>query len=168
METLNKNCTDDGCIWEYKGLQDAYPGDCEEILLELQRIFYEDLREEHTREENCIESWEDEEDEYLAHAVYEYMQLTEDQARKEVWCPVCRKGKLQENNKIINCNLCQFKLTKGSEVSLDLLRSRLAEVHTEHLDRGCLLRPDFSIQTIFDLTALYIICSGCSTFEVVI
>jgi len=30
-------------LWEYDGLQDAYKGDCEEILLEMQRIFYEDL-----------------------------------------------------------------------------------------------------------------------------
>lgn len=30
-------------LWEYNGLQDAHQGDCEEILLEMQRIFYEDL-----------------------------------------------------------------------------------------------------------------------------
>lgn len=36
------NATDD-MIWEYDGLHTAYEGDCEEILLEMQRIFYEDL-----------------------------------------------------------------------------------------------------------------------------
>ncbi|KAG6436901.1 hypothetical protein SASPL_101805 [Salvia splendens] len=36
------SATDD-MIWEYDGLQTAYAGDCEEILLEMQRIFYEDL-----------------------------------------------------------------------------------------------------------------------------
>lgn len=30
-------------LWEYDGLQDAYEGEGEEILLEMQRIFYEDL-----------------------------------------------------------------------------------------------------------------------------
>ncbi|PKI75533.1 RPA-interacting protein B isoform X1 [Punica granatum] len=165
---VDTNCEEGDPIWEYNGLHDAYQGDCEEILLEMQRIFYEDLREEPCRLESSIESWEDEEDEYLARAVYEYMQLNVDQAKNEVWCPICKKGKLRENHKLIDCNLCQLKLNKSGEVSLELLRSRLAEAHTEHLDRGCRLKPEFSIETIFNLTALYIICSGCDTFEVVI
>lgn len=39
---------DDGhdALWEYDGLHTAYQGECEEILLEMQRIFYEDLRTE--------------------------------------------------------------------------------------------------------------------------
>jgi hypothetical protein len=37
-------------LWEYDGLHDAYQGECEEILLEMQKIFYEDLRDETTRE----------------------------------------------------------------------------------------------------------------------
>lgn len=36
-------------LWEYDGLHNAYQGECEEILLEMQRIFYEDLRAEPTR-----------------------------------------------------------------------------------------------------------------------
>lgn len=36
-------------LWEYDGLHKAYDGDCEEILLEMQRIFYEDLMAEPTR-----------------------------------------------------------------------------------------------------------------------
>lgn len=36
-------------IWEYDGLDSAYQGECEEILIEMQRIFYEDLRSEPTR-----------------------------------------------------------------------------------------------------------------------
>lgn len=35
-------------LWEYDGLPDAYQGDCEEMLLEMQRIFYEDLKAEST------------------------------------------------------------------------------------------------------------------------
>lgn len=35
-------------LWEYEGLTDAYQGDCEEMLLEMQRIFYQDLRTEPT------------------------------------------------------------------------------------------------------------------------
>ena len=54
------------------------------------------------------------------------------------------------------------------QVNLALLKVRLAEVHAEHLDRGCALMPKFCIETRFDITALYIICIDCSTFEVVI
>ena len=36
----------DDVLWEYDGLPDAYVGDCEEMLLEMQRIFYEDLKGE--------------------------------------------------------------------------------------------------------------------------
>lgn len=42
----------DDLLWEYNGLQDAYEGDCEEMLLQMQRIFYEDLRAESTRTGN--------------------------------------------------------------------------------------------------------------------
>lgn len=36
-------------LWEYDGLHNAHEGECEEILLEMQRIFYEDLTAEPTR-----------------------------------------------------------------------------------------------------------------------
>ncbi|XP_062178235.1 uncharacterized protein LOC133883060 isoform X2 [Alnus glutinosa] len=121
-------------LWEYDGLHNAYEGECEEILLEMQRIFYEDRTAEPTRKEpdRHIETWEDEEDEYLARAVYEHMQLNDEQ------------------------------------VNLDLLRVRLAEVHAEHLDRGCRSKPKFCMETRFELTALYICCVSCKIFEVVI
>ncbi|KAH7534018.1 hypothetical protein FEM48_Zijuj04G0193200 [Ziziphus jujuba var. spinosa] len=131
MSTSDSDIND--ILWEYDGLHDAYKGECEEILLEMQRIFYEDLRAESTEKEpDNIETWQDEEDEYLAHAVYEHMRLNDKQ------------------------------------VNLELLRVRLAELHAEHFGRGCGSKPKFCIESRFDLTALYIICSTCSTFEVVI
>lgn len=39
----------DDALWEYDGLHDAYQGECEEILIEMQRIFYDDLRTESAR-----------------------------------------------------------------------------------------------------------------------
>ncbi|KAL1292991.1 uncharacterized protein LOC107618265 isoform X2 [Arachis ipaensis] len=122
-------------IWEYDGVHSSCQGQCEDILLEMQRIFYEDLDSYPPMQqglENELDTWEDEVDEYLASAVFEHMQLNED------------------------------KLTLG------FLRERLAEAHTEHLDRGCRLKPKFCVKTQFSLTALYISCEGCETFEVVI
>ena len=37
---------EDDVLWEYDGLHEAYQGECEEILLEMQRIFYEDIKME--------------------------------------------------------------------------------------------------------------------------
>ncbi|XP_073137456.1 uncharacterized protein [Henckelia pumila] len=71
----------DDMIWEDDVLSTSYQGDYEEMLLLMERIFYEDLRTEKTRKESeCfIQAWEDEEDEYLARAVYEHMQLNREQ-----------------------------------------------------------------------------------------
>ncbi|KAL0389196.1 UNVERIFIED_CONTAM: hypothetical protein Scaly_0276700 [Sesamum calycinum] len=160
----------DDMIWEYDGLHTAYQGDCEEMLLEMQRLFYEDLRTEKKEKllaepESFMRTWEDEEDEYLARMVYEHMQLNSDQVAKEVWCPICKQGELQENGHHIYCTQCELKLKRGHEVDLNFLRLRLGEAHTEHLDRGCRLRPEFCIETKFGLTALYIKCQDCNTFE---
>ncbi|KAM7496318.1 hypothetical protein LguiA_020732 [Lonicera macranthoides] len=160
----------DDALWEYDGLHAAYQGECEEILLEMQRIFYEDLRTVQTGREpvSCMKTWEDEEDEYLSRAVYEHMTLNDEQVQKEVWCPICKRGELQENCSIIYCNLCQLKLNRADEVTLDLLKIRLAEALAEHLERGCKLKPKFGMETRFGLTALYLECNSCNTFEVVI
>ncbi|KAF7836752.1 RPA-interacting protein isoform X2 [Senna tora] len=159
----------DDLLWEYNGVHNTYEGECEEILLEMQRIFYEDLKVEPTIEGiDCIsETWEDE-DEYLARAVYEHMQLNADQAREEIWCPICKKGELKESRCLIYCIHCELRLSKVDELTLDFLRERLAEAHTEHFDRGCRSKPKFCMETRFNLTALYISCEDCDTLEVVI
>ncbi|KAL8055734.1 hypothetical protein ABFX02_04G075000 [Erythranthe guttata] len=160
----------DDMIWEYDGLHTAYQGDCEDMLLAMQRVFYEDLRTEETRKgpDDFIRAWEDEEDEYLARVVFDHMQLNSDQVAEEVWCPICKQGKLQENSHHIYCSQCELKLNRDHEVDLNTLRVRLGEAHTEHLDKGCRLKPDFCVDSKFDLTALYIKCQGCSMFEIVL
>ncbi|CAI9107221.1 OLC1v1006532C1 [Oldenlandia corymbosa var. corymbosa] len=159
---------DGDAIWEYNGLPIADEGDCEDILLEMQKIFYEELRLEEGRKESEIMSWDDEEDEYLAREVLKHMQLQDEQGQNDVWCPICKHGVLQEHCRLIFCNLCQLKIDRADEVNLEFLRSRLAEAHADHLDRGCKLRPGFCIESRFGLTALYIKCEDCRTFEVVI
>ncbi|KAL2935670.1 RPA-interacting protein B [Bienertia sinuspersici] len=176
---------EDDDLWEYDGLHTADRAECEEILLEMQRLFYEDIRLElNQKEAERSIALADEEDEYLAFAVNEYMQLNDGKLadifppqnivlalmawKEKTWCPVCKKGELQENQHFIYCNLCHLNLNRGDEVNLSLLKDRLAEAHEEHLDRGCRSKPEFCIETVFDLTALYIQCQHCDTFEVVI
>ncbi|CAN0897469.1 hypothetical protein LINGRAHAP2_LOCUS19148 [Linum grandiflorum] len=160
---------DDDMLWEYDGLHDAYDGDCEEILLEMQRIFYEDLKEESNMKESepSADEWEDREDEYLARAVYEHMQLS-NEVGKKVWCPVCMQGELLEKSKVIHCTLCSLELNKCDEVTLDRIDCRLADVHAEHFARGCRQKPKFRIRTRFGLTALYMSCQDCNVFDLVI
>ncbi|KAE9603462.1 putative RPA-interacting protein [Lupinus albus] len=165
------DCEMDDLLWEYDGLHSTYQGECEEIMLEMQRIFYEDLKSKSVIKdlENGFETWEDEVDEHLAKAVFEHMQLNADKVHgEEIWCPICKQGELKEADKLIYCTCCELRLNKDSELKLDFLRQRLAEVHSEHLDRGCRLKPSFFIKAEFNLTALYISCEGCDTFEVVI
>ncbi|RAL43368.1 hypothetical protein DM860_012509 [Cuscuta australis] len=159
----------DEMLWEYDGLHSVYQGDCEEMLLEMQRIFYKDVRERETRiEEGCSASWEDEEDEYLARAVYDNMKLNDEQVANVVWCPICKQGELKETIHLISCTQCGIRLERCDEVNLEVLRNRLAGAHSEHLDRGCRLKPEFSAESKFGLTAIYIRCRHCNTFEVVI
>ncbi|EPS70874.1 hypothetical protein M569_03887, partial [Genlisea aurea] len=153
-------------IWEYDGLHTAHQVECEEVLLEMQKIFYEDLRSEENTRGSSLKTWEDDEDEYLARMVYEHMQLGTNQ--KEVWCPVCKKGELRESGDAIFCCLCELKLRKGHEVDLEFLRARLGEAHAEHFNGGCTLKPEFTTETRFGLTALYIKCKECNSLELVV
>lgn len=41
---MNDDDADDDLLWDYQGPHTAYHGDCQEILLEMQKIFYEDLK----------------------------------------------------------------------------------------------------------------------------
>ncbi|MED6124891.1 hypothetical protein PIB30_063184 [Stylosanthes scabra] len=162
----------DDILWEFDGVHTSCQGECEDILLEMQRIFYEDLHSHPPIQQglaNELDTWEDEVDEYLACAVFEHMQLNEDKVhREEIWCPICKQGELKEDHKLIFCTHCEIRLNKANELTLEFLRERLAEAHTDHLERGCRLKPKFCVKTQFSLTALYISCEGCETFEVVI
>ncbi|OIV97530.1 hypothetical protein TanjilG_12287 [Lupinus angustifolius] len=183
------DCEMDDLLWDYDGLHSTYQGECEEIMLEMQRIFYQDLTSKpvikvlgyarigngngrnnkaiqkiYTSDmwlyvdlavktaltfsmeiilvsadlESGFEIWEDEVDEHLAKAVFEHMQLNADKVHgEEIWCPICKQGELKEADKLIYCTCCELQLNKDSELRLDFLRQRLAEVHSEHLDRGC-------------------------------
>ncbi|XP_054795281.1 uncharacterized protein LOC129300722 isoform X2 [Prosopis cineraria] len=113
----------DDILWEYDGVHTTYQGECEEMLLEMQRIFYEDLKAEPNIEAiDCIsETWQDEEDEFLACALFEHMQLnSEETQRQEIWCPICKQGELKENRDLIYCTRCELRLSKANELMLIL------------------------------------------------
>lgn len=41
LSTVTEDCDD--ILWDYEGLKGVYEGDSEDILLEMQQIFYKDL-----------------------------------------------------------------------------------------------------------------------------
>lgn len=191
----------DDLLWEYDGLHagNSIEIESEDVLIEMERLLYKELREETIRRE--LEVYEDDDD-YLARAVFEHMQLDNNQKgekrenKKEqkqtfslltsrgekfrspgtkvgkndkVWCPICKQGELLEAYHLIYCTSCGLRLDlENDKVNLDFLKERLGEVHIEHLERGCKATPRFCMETVFDLTALYIQCQTCDTFEVVI
>ncbi|ONK73202.1 uncharacterized protein A4U43_C04F28350 [Asparagus officinalis] len=158
-------------LWEYDGpnADNSVEIESEDILIEMERLLYEELREEMIKRE--LEAYEEEED-YLARAVFEQIQLDNKQViskNDKVWCPICKQGELREAYHFIYCTSCNLRLDlENDKVNLDFLRDRLGEVHVEHLERGCKVMPKFCMETVFDLTALYIQCKICDTFEIVI
>ncbi|XP_058101868.1 uncharacterized protein LOC131246028 [Magnolia sinica] len=165
----------DDAIWEFDGLHMtsvSSESECVDLLIEMEKALHEDLKEELCRRElEIIEKTLAEEDEYLAQAVYEQMKLGNGQVGKDdrVWCPICKQGDLRENHYLIYCTCCKLQIdVQSDKVNLDFLRVRLAESHMEHLDRGCRATPNFCMETLFNLTALYIKCQTCSTFEIVV
>ncbi|KAG8085591.1 hypothetical protein GUJ93_ZPchr0010g10892 [Zizania palustris] len=109
-------------IWEYQGPQAAKPDEIEneDILLEMERLLYEDLREEFIQKE--LEAL-DEEEAYLAQAVFDHMQLDDKEANAKLWCPVCKQGELRETHNLIYCTLCKLRLDLGEDkINLEFLR----------------------------------------------
>ncbi|KAK9091675.1 hypothetical protein Sjap_024852 [Stephania japonica] len=164
---------DDDELWAYDGIHFSSQSseiECEDIMIEMQRIFYEDLRREKgfIEEEDYDGIWDGgEEDELLAQELFDHLQLNNEQ-RMVIWCPICKRGKLQEDLHLIYCSCCKLQLSKGDEVSLELLQVRLGEAVSEHLDRGCRKTPKFHLETSFNLKALYINCEACDTLEIVL
>ncbi|KAF5177960.1 Rpa-interacting protein a [Thalictrum thalictroides] len=166
-----KNTDTDVDIWDYHAFQTHTDTECQDILIEMQRIFYEDLTASQytTTEQDDYEGTWEEEDDYLAKVTLEQLQLKTDQiCNKEVWCPICKQGELKEDHRLIYCTRCKLQLSRGDEVNVEILRARLAEAHSDHLERGCMLAPKFCMETRFNLTALYIQCEACSIFEIVL
>ncbi|XP_020596473.1 uncharacterized protein LOC110036812, partial [Phalaenopsis equestris] len=68
------NSKNDDILWEYDHL--CFEIESEDLMMEMERILYKDIKEEKIRRElELIE----EEDEYLARAVFEHMQINDDQ-----------------------------------------------------------------------------------------
>ncbi|KAK3138754.1 hypothetical protein QOZ80_5AG0373000 [Eleusine coracana subsp. coracana] len=126
-------------IWEYQEPPVAWPAEIggEDVLLEMERLLYEYLREESIRKE--LEAL-DEEDAYLAQAVFEHMQLNDMErsngcynrcqasGNAKVWCPVCKQGELRDTHNLIYCTSCTLRLDlREDKITLEFLQERLGK-----------------------------------------
>ncbi|CAM6095918.1 unnamed protein product [Calypogeia fissa] len=141
----------------------------EALMLAMEHALYEDMHAElEDRDAALVEEYETVhslEDESLA-AVVEHWQEHEEGG---LLCPLCRTRRLQQSQRSIFCGCGRFQLdTQHEQVGLEFLQRRLAEVLQEHIDSGCRGQGTFSIQRRFGIGALYMQCSVCDCFQLVL
>jgi hypothetical protein len=140
----------------------------EALMLAMEQALYEDMHAElEGRDAALVEEYETMhslEDESLA-AVVEHWQEHEEGG---LLCPLCRTRRLQQSQGSIICGCGRFRLDTNSEVGLEFLQKRLAEVLQEHIDSGCRGQGTFSIQRRFGIGALYMQCPVCDCFQLVL
>ncbi|KAI5066973.1 hypothetical protein GOP47_0017501 [Adiantum capillus-veneris] len=162
----------DAMIWEYEpseALSQLKNDDYEELMIAMQNILYDDLRTENEKRDSVLlEEFEkscEQEDRALSMMLEQLQNSEED----EVICPICKAGKLQQNQHLIFCSCGHLRLdVQHEKVNLHFLRKRLEELLQQHHDSGCQSQPVFCTDHRFSMTALYIQCSSCETFELVL
>ena len=78
-----------------------------EEMLELERKYYEDLRNEALRQELDLQ---DQDDAYLARAVFEDMELKEHGISTDAkgWCLLCNLGQIIQDHMNFYCSCCKY------------------------------------------------------------
>lgn len=161
----------DAMLWEYEPYDDSAgldKEDYEEFMIAMERILHEEMQTEKMEKEAALlaefEKSCAEEDHLLA-TLLEQLQTRED----GLLCPICKAGYLEQARHIIYCNCGNLRLdVQNEKVNLDYLQGRLAEVLQQHHDLGCKRQPAFHMDEKFSVTALYMQCSSCEMFELVL
>lgn len=85
-------------------------------------------------------------------------------------CPVCLRANLAEHCGVIACPACRLMLDLRAEgLSLEHLRSRLADAFTSHCDSGCGASPAFAPKA-FERggpASLLMSCAACGALVVI-
>uniref|UniRef100_A0A7I4BSP1 RPA-interacting protein C-terminal domain-containing protein n=1 Tax=Physcomitrium patens TaxID=3218 RepID=A0A7I4BSP1_PHYPA len=160
---------DSDMLWEYEAPAELANEDYVELMLAMERALYDDMQAElRAQEEALLEEFEaaaSQEDDAIADLIQNFQDLSAD----GVLCPLCKKTQLKQIKTVIVCSCGDFRLdTKDDQIGLKFLQTRLADVHQQHADSGCLLQPTFSIEDQFGIPALYMRCSKCESFQCVL
>jgi len=86
-----------------------------------------------------------------------------------VLCPICKRRNLLQNHYVIFCGCGGLRLDMQNEaLNLPDLKTRLDSVFQFHAANGCVAVPVFSQHDKFGESALYMQCTQCNNFELVI
>lgn len=105
------------------------------------------------------EEWILQEYEKFSRDEIESLVIYADSENKEVFCPICQKGILQEKNKDVSCATCGLKLTGHTIQEVKELINESVKIHTFN----CVKVPTFMIIPDNYNLELYLVCYDCST-----
>lgn len=170
-ESSNVRSDHDTMLWEYEpseAFSELDHDDYEELMIAMQNILYEEMHEVQDKETLLLEDFEkscEQEDDLLS-TMLEQLQTGE---KDGVLCPICKIGKLQQSQHLIYCSCGHLRLdVQHEKVDLEFLRKRLEELSLQHHNLGCRCQPVFCTDNRFSIAALYLQCSSCETFELVL
>lgn len=161
----------DSMLWEYElieTLSELSQEDYEELMIAMENILHEEMHTKFQEKEatllNDFDNTCAQEDDCLATL------LGQLQGREDgLLCPICKVGNLDQIQHLIYCSCGHLRLdVQHEKVNLEFLRGRLEELLQQHYEIGCRSQPFFCTDNRFSVTALYMQCSSCEMFELVL
>lgn len=161
----------DRMLWEYESpnaLLELDQEDYEELMMAMESILHDELQTEREEKEAALlKEYEDScrQEENSLTSLLDQLQHGEE----GLLCPICKAGYLHQIQHVIYCSCGRLRLdVQNEKVNLNFLRGRLEEILQQHQDLGCKSQPVFCTENIFSVTALYMQCRSCDTFELVL
>ncbi|XP_077281733.1 RPA-interacting protein [Temnothorax americanus] len=109
------------------------------------------------------EQWIVQEYEKILQDEIDYFATYADNENREVFCPMCQKAILAEENNCVNCPVCGLKLTGRTMQEVRHLINQSVNVHAFN----CVQMPVFMVIPDNCNLNLYLICHDCSTLALI-
>lgn len=115
-------------------------------------------------ENNIVtEQWIFQEYEKLLQDEIEYLAMYADNENREVFCPICQKAILAEENNCVNCPVCGLKLAGRTMQEVRHLINQSVNIHAFN----CVQIPSFMVIPDDCNLNLFLICHDCSTIALI-
>lgn len=97
------------------------------------------------------------------------MSIAGDDPAEFLLCPVCSNSGMLVRNGVLFCS-CGVRFDAGAteNVTLDMVRERLAKVFANHATRNCMHPLRFEMRKRFDFTFMHAGCPHCGMDEIVL
>ncbi|KAL0120329.1 hypothetical protein PUN28_008169 [Cardiocondyla obscurior] len=109
------------------------------------------------------EQWIIQEYEKILQDEVEYFAMYADNESREVFCPICQKAILTEENKCVNCPVCRLKLIGHTMQEVRYLINQSVNTHAFN----CVQMPVFMVIPDNCNLNLYLVCHDCSTLALI-